>query len=125
MKQDEHFYTLALTCIPGLGPTTAYNLLTAIGSATEIFQNRTQLPDLFPGATEKLIKALNCPEAFHRAEKELIYAEKNQIQCLTINDANYPARLRECSDAPLALFYRGNASLNALQNSEDVPSLLC
>ena len=26
----------------------------------------------------------------------------------------YPSRLRECDDAPLALFYRGNADLNTL-----------
>jgi DNA processing protein len=43
----------------------------------------------------------------------LEFAEKNQIQCLTLNDASYPSRLRECEDAPLALFYRGNTPLNA------------
>ena len=61
------------------------------------------------------MKALDCPEAFKRAEQELQFAEKNQIQCITLNDPAYPSRLRECEDAPLALFYRGNASLNALR----------
>lgn len=37
---------------------------------------------------------------------------KNQIQCLTEEDEAYPSRLRECSDAPIVLFYRGNADLN-------------
>ena len=115
MKQDEPFYTLALTRIPGLGTITANHLIMSLGSAAEVFRNRQQLPEILPGISKKLIQALDCPEAFHRAEKELLYAEKNQIQCLTITDENYPARLRECNDAPIALFFRGNTSLNALR----------
>ena len=113
MMQDEHIYTLALTRIPGLGLIGACNLVRSLGSASAIFQNRKELKDLIPEVSDKLIKALDCPEAFRRAEQELNFAEKNQIQCITLNDASYPTRLKECEDAPLALFYRGNASLNA------------
>lgn len=111
--QDEQIYTLALTRIPGLGLIGACNLVRTLGSATAIFQHRKELKELIPEVSEKLIKALDCPEAFRRAEEELEFAEKNQIQCLTLNDASYPSRLRECEDAPLALFYRGNTPLNA------------
>lgn len=111
--QDEQIYTLALTRIPGLGLTGAYNLLRAMGTAGNIFRNRKNLPELIPGVSEKLVKALDCPEAFRRAEEELRFAEENSIACLTINDEQYPSRLRECEDAPLALFYRGNTSMNA------------
>lgn len=113
--QDEQIYTLALTRIPGLGLMGAYNLVRTLGSASAIFQHRKELKELVPEVSDKLIKALDCPEAFHRAEEELKYAEKNQIQCITLNDAAYPSRLKECEDAPLALFYRGNAPLNALK----------
>ena len=115
MKHDEQIFTLALTRIPGLGQTGAYHLVKNMGSAMAVFQHRTELPQLIPGATEKLVKILDCPEAFKRAEEELVYAAKNQIRCLTLNDEEYPSRLRECEDAPLALFYRGNAPLNALR----------
>ena len=113
--QDEQIYTLALTRIPGLGLMGAYNLVRTLGSASAIFQHRKELKELLPEVSDKLIKALDCPEAFHRAEEELKYAKKNQIQCITLNDAAYPSRLKECEDAPLALFYRGNAPLNALK----------
>lgn len=113
--QDEQIYTLALTRIPGLGLMGAYNLVRTLGSASAIFQHRKELKELLPEVSDKLIKALDCPKAFHRAEEELKYAEKNQIQCITLNDAAYPSRLKECEDAPLALFYRGNAPLNALK----------
>ena len=111
--KDEQIYTLALTRIPGLGLIGAYNLVRTLGSASAIFRHRKELKELIPEVSEKLIKALDSPEAFHRAEQELEFAEKNQIQCLTLNDASYPSRLRECEDAPLALFYRGNTPLNA------------
>ena len=113
MMQNEQIYTLALTRIPGLGLTGACQLVRTLGSASAIFQHRKELKELIPGVSDKLILALDCPEAVRRAEEELAFAEKNQIQCLTLNDASYPSRLRECEDAPLALFYRGNASLNA------------
>ncbi len=113
MMQDEQIYTLALTRIPGLGLIGAYNLLRAIGNAQEVFARRKELPGLIPGISGKVVKALDCPEAFRRAEEELLFAERNNIACLTINDACYPSRLRECEDAPLTLFYRGNTDLNA------------
>ena len=112
--QDEQIYTLALTRIYGLGLVGACNLIREMGSAGDIFRYRKELPERIPGVSEKLVKALDCPEAFKRAEEELLFAERNNIQCITLNDEQYPARLRECEDAPLALFYRGNASLNAL-----------
>ena len=113
--QDEQIYTLALTRIYGLGLVGACNLIREMGTAGDIFRYRKELPQRIPGVSEKLVEALDCPEAFKRAEEELLFAEKNNIQCITITDERYPARLRECEDAPLALFYRGNAPLNALR----------
>lgn len=113
--KDEQIYTLALTRIPGLGLVGAYNLVRTLGSASAVFQHRKNLKELIPEVSNKLIQALDCPEAFRRAEEELKYTEKNQIQCITLNEAAYPSRLRECEDAPLALFYRGNTPLNALR----------
>lgn len=113
--KDEQIYTLALSRIPGLGLMGACCLVRSLGSASAVFQHRKELKERLPEVSDKLIQALDCPEAFHRAEEELKYAEKNQIQCITLNDEAYPSRLRECEDAPLALFYRGNAPLNAVK----------
>ena len=115
MMHEEQLYTLALTRIPGLGLMGACNLVRTLGSAASVFRHRKELKELIPEVSNKLIEALDCPEAFRRAEEELKYAEKNLIQCITLNDEAYPSRLRECEDAPLALFYRGNAPLNALK----------
>lgn len=113
MTQDEQLCSLALTRIPGLGLTGAFRLVSSLGSATRVFEHRKELSQLVPGVSTKVVTALNNPEAFRRAEQELIFCERNHIRCLTLNDEGYPARLRECDDAPLALFYRGNTDLNA------------
>lgn len=67
-----------------------------------------------PESTHKLEAALKCPETLRLCEAELAFAEKNQIRCLSIHDEEYPSRLRDCDDAPLVLFYKGNADLNRL-----------
>ena len=113
--KDEQLYSIALTRIPGLGLIGIHKLVDALGSATAVFRNRKDLCELVPGISPKQIKALDCPEAFRRAEEELLFTETNRIRCLTLTDEDYPSRLRECDDAPLVLYYRGNADLNALK----------
>ena len=52
MKHDEQIFTLALTRIPGLGQTGAFHLVKNLGSAMAVFQHRTELPQLIPGAQD-------------------------------------------------------------------------
>ncbi|WP_222435347.1 DNA-processing protein DprA, partial [Puniceibacterium confluentis] len=47
-----------------------------------------------------------------RAEVELMYMEEHNIRALTLTDDDYPQRLTECQDAPIILYYKGNADLN-------------
>ena len=112
--KEEQLYSLALTRIPGLGLIGAHQLLETVGSATTIFKESAHLDELAPGISIRLKEALNCPDILRLCEAELKFTEKNQIRCLTLQDEDYPSRLRECDDAPLVLFYRGNADLNRL-----------
>ena len=41
------------------------------------------------------------------------FAQDNNISIITLADEAYPQRLKACFDAPLALFFKGNANLNA------------
>src|SRR5574344_1308353 len=114
MTEEELVSSLALTHIPGIGATGARNLYKALGSASEVFKNRKQLQDILPGIKPQLIEMLDCPKAFDLANKELKYIKEKHITCLGYKDESYPSRLRECDDAPLYLFYKGNANLNSL-----------
>ena len=84
-----------------------------LGNAQTIIEHHANIRDIFPDASEKLVNGLrNIDEAKARAEAELEFCQKHGILPLPMNDEHYPARLRECDDAPLMLFYRGNADLN-------------
>ena len=72
MKQDEQRYSLALPYVYGLGQIGACALVKAMGSATAVFQRKDELPQLVPGVSRRLVEALDCPDAFRRADEELL-----------------------------------------------------
>lgn len=113
MNEQEVIYSIALSHIPHIGQIIGKRLYERAGSATVLFDNINNLNDIVPDANERLKELLsNHDEALKIAEKEMEFIEKNHIKALCMNDASYPWRLIECSDAPLVLFYCGNADLN-------------
>ncbi len=114
MTTDERICSLALTLCPGIGLINARKLVDGQGSAAAVFKYRKELPERLPGLSASVVSALDNAEAFRRAEQEIAFAEKNGIECLTLNSDGYPARLRECEDAPLVLFFKGKGNLNNL-----------
>ena len=114
MNNDERLCSIALTLCPGIGHIGAKRLIDAIGSAVDVFGYREELPERLPGVNSSIITALDCPAAFLRAEREMEFVEKNRLTCLTLRDEAYPSRLRECEDAPIVLFFKGNTDFNRL-----------
>lgn len=113
MDQQEILNTILLTRINYFSLAGMLELYRKVGSATLIMENKDHIRDILPDASDRLIHALqNTDEAKRRAEVELEYDIRYGIQPLCMNDANYPQRLKECDDAPLMLFYKGNANLN-------------
>ena len=47
------------------------------------------------------------------AEAEMKFISDHRIEPLIYTDAAYPKRLKECTDMPIILYYRGTADLNA------------
>jgi len=115
MTEQEIIASIALTQVPGVGLIGARNLINATGSAEILFSHRTELSQMVPGITPRIVDLLNSPQAFLRAEAEYSFAQKNRINCITINDEAYPSRLRECPDAPIVLFFKGETDMNALR----------
>lgn len=113
MNREEIIATIAITQVPGIGPVWARNLINAMDGAANVFAQRRELSKYLPGITPRVIQALDCPEAITRAEKEYEFALKNQIDSITITDPAYPQRMKECDDAPVVLFFKGKADLNA------------
>lgn len=111
ISSDELRATLALTCTPHIGVIIGRQLIEALGTATAVYQHRTELPELVPGVRPSLISALDNSAAFHRADQEMRWIEQHHIHAITIHDPDYPSRLRECDDAPLVLYTCGKAAL--------------
>ena len=105
---------MALTQVPSLNLTNLHLLIEELGSATAIYENRKSLREFLTAASQHTLDALAAMDShLGRAEQELAFCQKGSLKCLGINDATYPQRLRDCTDAPVLLYYRGTADLNA------------
>lgn len=105
-------HKIALTFIKSIGPITAKNLLAYCGSAENVFSaTRKQLLQI-PGIGEKTVEAILGTNALVRAEEELKFVEKHDIEVLFFSDDNYPKRLKNCFDSPILLYFKGIADLN-------------
>lgn len=106
-------HQLALSCIPGIGSVLARNLLSYCGDAEEVFKAKAKNLAHIPGIGPKTLEFLKEHSALKRAEQELKFIEKFRIKALFLTDDDYPKRLRNCADAPVMVYFKGNADLNA------------
>jgi DNA processing protein len=105
-------HQVALTYVNRVGPTIAKLMVSYFGSAERIFTvPRSKLLSI-PGITQNRIDQLNLDEALRKAEQELKFIEKNNIDVLFYTDPEYPKRLKNCNDSPILLYSKGNADLN-------------
>lgn len=109
---EELFYQIALTFTPGIGAKTGKALLDRFGSAKQVFQTSVKELKNAEGVGEIKAKGFKDADVLKRAEKELDFVLENNITAL-FNGFKYPHRLTNCSDAPLLLYYKGTANLDA------------
>lgn len=95
---EEIYYTIALTRMTGFNQAMALQLYQSLGGGKAVYEQRQDQG--------------NWDEALRRAAAEMEFIEKNGIKAMTMQDDDYPQRLKECPDAPIILFYKGEADLN-------------
>lgn len=108
-------HQIALTKVRGVGPVIARHLISYFGSAEAIFSASKMQLKAMPGLGDRLADSISGAYAFHHAEAELTFIEKHSINVLFWGNKDYPKRLVDCFDAPVLLYYKGNADLNALR----------
>ncbi|MES2478008.1 MAG: DNA-processing protein DprA [Bacteroidota bacterium] len=113
--KDDLYYQLALSFVPGIGPKFAAGLIEEIGSARAVLQAPLKQLMKVEGMGELRARAIKDETIFVQADKELAFIQSKDIQVFTQKDEGFPQRLLQCSDAPQLLFYKGNASLNAVK----------
>ena len=113
MSKEEQYYAMALTRMTGLNLPMALQLYQQLGSAQAVYEHRNDIGDVMPDAMPRLREAMKgWDDALQRAAAEMEFVTKKNIRVLTMQDADYPQRLRECIDAPIVLYYKGQADLN-------------
>jgi DNA processing protein len=109
---DNLAFKIALSLIPGIGSVTARSLIAYVGSVEGVFQENEKNLMKIPGIGEIIAQRVVRQDVLERAKLETDFILKNQIQTFFYLDEDYPARLKNCSDAPIVLYYKGNANLN-------------
>lgn len=117
--KEQHIETEEILNAMTLARTDYFNLtglrdlMAVAGSATRIMEAKDDIRLLLPEASPRLIAAFKKADEHRRkAEDELQWCLDNDILPLVMNSELYPQRLAECPDAPVVLYYMGNADLN-------------
>lgn len=113
MTENEVLNLLTLARVRGLSAADKSLLLRKAGTATDIISNRSHLTEAFPGVPIQVKDALkDLDEPRSKAEQELEFAIRNDLDIIPLTAERYPQRLKQCDDAPPVLFFRGNGELN-------------
>ena len=104
---------IALTMIPGLGPTSLRRLIDAYPDV-DIFQlPHSELNHAF-GSHKDIVNAIVGKTSFAQAEHELTFCQRYKIRPLFFTDEAYPQRMNlpETQDCPTLIYVKGDANLN-------------
>lgn len=112
LNEDEKKYQIALTLIDGVGDVIAKKLLAFTGSAKAVFFAKRNELEKIEGIGKVLVRAILSADVLARANQELKWMEKEGVNHLFYSDKHYPNRLKQCEDAPLNLYYKGNIDWN-------------
>jgi len=113
MESDLSVYYCALSKVFACKCAVGRRLLAEFGSPAEVFAaGRDRLAGLLHHAAE-LLDRLFDKSLLSWAAAEVEWARSQGIRLLGVDEADYPRRLAECEDAPLMLYCKGPADLNA------------
>ncbi len=106
-------YQIALTLLKGIGPKKAKLLLSKLDSIESVFNDSYSKISSLTGIGINLLKQMDRKEALAKSVTYQDYFNKNGIQTHFYLEKNYPRRLKQCADAPLLLFSKGNMDFNS------------
>jgi len=106
-------YQIALTMARDIGPITASKLIEKLGSARAVLEQDPKSLQRIKGIGPRLSQSINAPYLLEQAERELEFLTKHKIDALYYQDPAYPYRLKQCVDAPILLYAKGEQGLHA------------
>jgi DNA processing protein len=106
-------FLICLTQVPQVGSIHSRILLQQFGSAEAIFKSPVHELEQIEGIGKIRAHSIKSFRDFHIAQKEISFLQRYGIRAISIQDTDYPQRLLTIYDAPVLLFFKGNANLNA------------
>lgn len=112
MNNSNLHYQIGLTFLHGIGPKKASLLVSKLGSIEAVFHEKLSTIHSKTGIGKTVLKQMDRKNALHKGEIEANFCVKNAIQTHFYLEGNYPRRLKQCEDAPLLLYSKGNFTCN-------------
>src|SRR5438067_3008583 len=112
IADERQLLWIALGLTEGLGPTRARRLVEHFGTVEGVF--RASLTELEAAGIQAVSAlSLGTGKSLELAQEEISKVRTAGAEVVTIDDPNYPGRLREIYDPPLLLYVRGAIDLLA------------
>lgn len=112
MPDDLLKYQIGISLIPGIGSINAKKLIAYTGSIEAVFKEKKKNLVKIPGIGDVLAESIVNQDILNEAEKEIEFINRYEINHLFYLEADYPARLKNCEDGPVILFYKGDVDFN-------------
>jgi DNA processing protein len=104
---------LALALTPAVGPTRSRRLVEHFGGVEQVF--RASLTELEAAGLQAVsAQSLATGKSMELAQEEMVRAAAAGAQILPLDDAEYPALLRQIYDPPVVLYVKGDAAVLSL-----------
>lgn len=110
LNKKEKFYLLKTVCFPDFFPKTLIKLYNFFHSWEKIYNSNYNNFKKLNIKDETINKFFNFKKDFN-INKIINIIQKENIGILYFKDKNYPKNLKEISDFPIVLFYKGNVDL--------------
>lgn len=107
-------YQIAVTLLPEAGIKRTKELIDHCGSAEAVFAASIDDFPVQPHLSASTLRTILAgrKQALKRAEQELAFMQAHDISAYYYQAEEYPYRLRECPDAPIVLYGKGNIDFN-------------
>lgn len=112
MNLKEIEYKIALSYLHGMGAIRVAKLLSNLGDISEVFHLKLKTLGSLTGLKETQLISMKRTEALEQSKLQLEWCHKLGIKPLFFLDDDYPRRLRQCADAPVILYQKGEIDLN-------------
>jgi len=105
-------YKIGISQIPGVGSVLAKKLIAYTGSIEAVFKEKKKNLLKIPGIGTTLADLIVNHQNLERAEAEIEFINRYEIRYYFYLDEEYPVRLKQCPDAPIMLFSKGDIDFN-------------